>query len=68
MIEIEDEEMEQRIVVCMLCTHLKTGTTNGPVCSACNCALFVKARNAEEMCPELKWEGDNVKAAAKETT
>jgi len=66
MIEVEDEEMEQRLVVCIMCSHIQTSSTSGPVCGACNCALLVKARNAEEMCPELKWEGDDVKAG-KET-
>ena len=65
--EGEDQELEQRMVICMMCSHIRTGNDNGVVCSACNCSLLIKARDAEEMCPELKWEGDVVKAAAKET-
>ena len=62
MIPVEDEEMEQRMVVCLMCSHITTGSINGPTCSACRCALLIKARDAEEMCPELKWPGDDVKS------
>ena len=67
--ELDDKQYDARIVLCLVCEHLKQTYDDIGHCGACDCgiskraALTVKGRMPLSTCPKNKWAKVELKAS-----